>query len=249
MLYQTYINEVQRNVKSNAKYFWRFVNEKRKNTGVPTNVRYRSRVSNNASEAAKLFAKYFRSVYTESSGGMEGNNDGGEPVFNISMHELRRKIHSLDATKGAGPDGLSNRLIKSCAAFETPIYLLFNRSLSRGYFPTPWKCSSITPIWKSGSRLNVENYRGIAIMSAIPKMYEALMFDHLYELFIPRAHDSQHGFLKGRSTITNLAEFSSRVTEWMLCGYQVDAVYTDLSKAFDKINISSLLCALRGNCL
>jgi hypothetical protein len=46
---------------------------------------------------------------------------------------------------------------------------------------------------------------------------------------------AQHGFFKGRSTVTNLIEFTSYVLNCMENGVQVDAIYTDFSKAFDKV--------------
>ena len=45
----------------------------------------------------------------------------------------------------------------------------------------------------------------------------------------------QHGFTKGRSTVTNLSEFTNKTIEVMESGNQIDVVYTDFSKAFDKI--------------
>jgi ribonucleases P/MRP protein subunit RPP40 len=52
---------------------------------------------------------------------------------------------------------------------------------------------------------------------------------------------AQHGFFKGRSTVTNLIEFTSYVLNCMENGVQVDAVYTNFSKAFDKVSHSLLL--------
>jgi hypothetical protein len=53
---------------------------------------------------------------------------------------------------------------------------------------------------------------------------------------------AQHGFFKGRSTVTNLIEFTSYyVLNCMKNGVQVDAIYTDFSKAFDKVSHMLLL--------
>jgi hypothetical protein len=48
--------------------------------------------------------------------------------------------------------------------------------------------------------------------------------------------DEQHGFVGGRSTVTSIAEFSNFVLSEMEDGLQVDAVYTDFSKAIDRMN-------------
>lgn len=46
----------------------------------------------------------------------------------------------------------------------------------------------------------------------------------------------QHGFTKGRSTTTNLLCLTSYITDNMVKSFQTDAIYTDLTAAFDKLN-------------
>ncbi|CAG9136579.1 unnamed protein product [Plutella xylostella] len=54
-----------------------------------------------------------------------------------------------------------------------------------------------------------------------------------------------HGFLKGRSTVSNLCLFNDYLTEKMDTRNQVDVIYTDYSKAFDRIDHSLLICKLQ----
>jgi Reverse transcriptase (RNA-dependent DNA polymerase) len=61
-----------------------------------------------------------------------------------------------------------------------------------------------------------------------------------HDRLLLRISDAQHGSLKGRSIVTNLVEFSNSVIGEMENGRQVDGVYTDFSKAFDRV-IHSLL--------
>jgi len=42
--------------------------------------------------------------------------------------------------------------------------------------------------------------------------------------------------LKGKSTTTNLLIFQKYVLDAFASGYQVDVIFTDFGKAFDKIN-------------
>jgi hypothetical protein len=51
----------------------------------------------------------------------------------------------------------------------------------------------------------------------------------------------QHGFMKNRSTVTNLLEYASFVLNSIEEGLQVDFVYTDFSKAFDRVRHQLLL--------
>ncbi|ERL93381.1 hypothetical protein D910_10673, partial [Dendroctonus ponderosae] len=47
--------------------------------------------------------------------------------------------------------------------------------------------------------------------------------------------DEQHGFCRGKSTVTNLAVYSEDLLNVMESHEQIDAVYTDFSKAFDRV--------------
>jgi hypothetical protein len=52
---------------------------------------------------------------------------------------------------------------------------------------------------------------------------------------------NQHGFMKNRSTIANLLEYASFVLNSIEDGNQVDSIYTDFSKAFDRVRHQLLL--------
>jgi hypothetical protein len=60
-------------------------------------------------------------------------------------------------------------------------------------------------------------------------------------IICPSISDEQHAFVGGRSTVISLVEFSNFVLSEMEDGLQVDAVYTDFSKAFDRVNHGLLL--------
>ena len=53
--------------------------------------------------------------------------------------------------------------------------------------------------------------------------------------------ESQHGFLKGKSCVTQLLEYLEDITEAMDNGKDADVIYLDFCKAFDKIPHRRLL--------
>jgi hypothetical protein len=85
--------------------------------------------------------------------------------------------------------------------------------------------------------LVVSNYRGIAILSVVGKLFELLVYRHMYEDLKSQLADCQHGFVKNRSTVSNLLEYSSFVLKSIEDGCQVDSIDTDFSKAFDKVRL------------
>jgi hypothetical protein len=81
----------------------------------------------------------------------------------------------------------------------------------------------------------------VAILSAIPKRFELLVYRGMYNDLKNLMSISQHGFMKNRSTITNLLEYASFVLNSIADGNQVDSIYTDFSKAFDRVRYQLLL--------
>jgi hypothetical protein len=52
---------------------------------------------------------------------------------------------------------------------------------------------------------------------------------------------NQHGLMKNRSTVKNFLEYAFFVLNSIEEGWQVDSVYTDFSKAFDRVRLQLLL--------
>jgi hypothetical protein len=142
---------------------------------------------------------------------------------------VEQGILALDTQKGPGPDGISPLILKKIVLVsKKPLAVL----LLSGVFPCVWKESYVVPLFMSGDKRNISNYRGISILSAIPK--------HLW------ISDEHHGFVGGRSRVTSLVEFSKFVLSEMEDGLQVDAVYTDFSKAFHGLLLGTLTRKFRG---
>jgi len=86
--------------------------------------------------------------------------------------------------------------------------VLFNNSVSTGKIPDAWRCAIVTPIAKGGVASDVDNYRPISLTSGVCKVMERVIVkylsDYLYEhKLISR---QQHGFIRRKSTSTNLLE-------------------------------------------
>jgi len=61
--------------------------------------------------------------------------------------------------------------------------------------------------------------------------------------------DKQFGLLKGRSTTLQLLQILDKWTECLEHGGQVDVIYTNLEKAFDKIPHRRLISKLHSYCI
>jgi hypothetical protein len=98
--------------------------------------------------------------------------------------------------------------------------LLFNISLSTCVFPDRCKLSYVTSIFKKGRRNNVEDYCEVAILSAIPKRFELLVYRTMYNDLKNLISVNQHGFMKNRSTVAKLLEYAFFVLNSIDEGWQ-----------------------------
>lgn len=200
---------------------------------LPLEMFYNDIKSNNRTEIANLFANNFSLAYTKHN--LDTNNvlmsdnlrNVCVNVSNIEINEdiVLQQINDLPNNMIGGPDGIPNLFIKNCArSLIVPITLMLKKSLDSSYIPELWKTSFISPIYKSCIRNNIENYRGVALQNVIPKLLDSIISKHLNFNIKNIIDCSQHGFIKGRSTITNLVEFTSQTIHDMKPNNQTDAI-------------------------
>ena len=90
----------------------------------------------------------------------------------ISRKEISESIRYLKTNKAAGIDNILPEFIKNADDILLPyLELLFNVILETGQFPSSWTIGIIIPIHKSGNINNVDNYRGINLLSILGKVF------------------------------------------------------------------------------
>ena len=90
----------------------------------------------------------------------------------------------------------------------------------------------------------MENYRGITSLGVESEVFEYLINERLFASCRHYISTCQHGFFPGRCAETNLVSFTSFCMDKICKKLQVDAIYTDLKAAFDKVNHDILLAKL-----
>ena len=154
---------------------------------------------------------------------------------------------NLDASKACGPDELSGVVLKECARQLAPsLTALFQLSMSSGQLPKQWKLANIVPVHKKESKAEVQNYRPISLLSVASKVMERCVFDYVYHHVQHLISPQQHGFIRGKSTATQLNDTYHRVGETLDAGGQTDIIFLDLAKAFDSVSHSLLLHKLKS---
>lgn len=253
-LYKSYVMRMQRSLRRNPHGFWRFVNSKRKSTVIPKNVYLEDMNAASAVDSSRLFTKHFASVFTPDSTALSEINEAIRDVpvdltdvriCTINSEMVLIAAKKLKVSYSPGPDGLPSVVICRCiAVLAQPLCTIFNRSLQEAKFPSIWKQSFMTPVFKRGDRHNVANYRGITSLSAVSKLFETIVCRVIFDATKNYISSDQHGFMPGRSVTTNMLQFTSKCITSMEKKAQIDVIYTDLKAAFDKIDHKILLCKL-----
>ena len=155
-------------------------------------------------------------------------------------------LGEIKCNKSCGPDNIMPKILKfsapSMAGYLTKLLNLCN---STSTWPTEWKLSHVTPVFKKGDATSVSNFRPVSVLSIIPKIVEKVMFDQFYNVFQPLFSSNMSGFLRGHSFCTTLVKM---VDDWRLAldsKTVTGSIAIDLSKAFDSICHNLLLAKLR----
>ena len=242
-LYNEYVDKMKSNLRDDPSSFWQYVNSKKNTNNQPKIMRFRDTSTSSEREQANLFANFFGSNFTASTANDTLQRQSNNTLClqldpTIVMTEMTR----INVKKGVGPDGIHPRLLKECASvLAEPLTKVFNESLATGIFPNQWKRSSVSPVFKKGARSNIENYRCIAKLPTIAKLFERLVNVNLLELVRDRITPKQHGFMKGRSTSSNLSELTYYIQSGLNIGAQVDLKGYDFVKAFDQVDHNILI--------
>jgi hypothetical protein len=174
-----------------------------------------------------------------------------EPLLIDQLNEnvIHKHLLNINPRKSVGPDNIHPRVLKELNnVLKTPTTLIYNKSLEICKIPYDWRDANVTPIFKKGSKKKVENYRPVSITSIPCRNLEKCIRDELVSHLENNnlINDSQHGFRRNKSCLTNLLEFFDKVINIYDNREPIDVIYLDFAKAFDKVPHNKLIHKLKS---
>ena len=165
----------------------------------------------------------------------------------IDPSRVLNLLLKVDIARATGLDQISNKVLKLAApTIYRQLTDLFNLSVRSGVFPVDWKLAKVSPIYKTGERIDPNNYRPISVLSTIARNFEKVIYEQLYD-YLSRKNildPRQSGFRSLHATVTALLDLTNQWCFNIDRGLINGVLFLDLKKAFDTVDHNLLLIRL-----
>ncbi len=170
-------------------------------------------------------------------------------VITVSEDEVRRALKRVNIRKAAGPDGITGRVLRSCADQLAGLFTsIFNESLATSVVPTSFKKSIIIPVPKNNKPSCLNDYRPVALTSIVMKVFERLVKSHISSSIPATLDPLQFAYRSNRSTDDAISHIlhSSLTHIDSSNGNYARLLFIDYSSAFNTIVPIKLTNKLTG---
>ena len=166
----------------------------------------------------------------------------------ISAVTVQARLSELVVGKAMGPDQIPACVLKNCRLeLSSALAILFNKSIETSDLPQDWKDADILPIFKSGNKLECNNYRPISLTSIVIKILEEILHQRISD-YVENNNmldGNQYGFRRNKSCELQLLVYTHFISKRLNDRKSTHSIYLDLQKAFDKVPHAELLLKLK----
>ena len=239
-------------IKTNPRFFFSYAKQFAvTKTNIGPLLNEKNEFTSSSYEMANILSKQYSSVFSVPSTEQPPitENSAVQSISDVSFteHDIIAAIDELRNNSASGPDGISAIFLKKCKhSLATPLHRLWRDCLDRGITPSVLKAAHVIPVHKGGHQGVAANYRPIALTSHLIKVFEKVIRNKLVEYLEENNlfNSGQHGFRAGRSCLSQLLDYHDRIISLLERGLNVDSIYLDFAKAFDKVDHKILLAKL-----
>ena len=155
-------------------------------------------------------------------------------------------VNIIDNFKNASPgfDDVPMSVVKKTVhEIKHQLVHIFNLSLMLGVFPNKLKIAKVIPIFKKGTKNDMNNYRPISVLPAFSKVLEKIVYNR-FIVFIESNNllsRSQYGFRQNRSTTAAVLQLADHILQEFDKNKFVIGIFLDFTKAFETVDHQILL--------
>ena len=207
-------------------------------------ITFNNKITNTPKHIANCFTKLFKNTvqHTKQTDQLTGQHKTYKDTTLILVQEAIKQVKHKNSQS---PDKLNIRHLKDIGPLGLEFLTsMFKTALNKNIIPyTSWKLANIVPIPKPNKDTNKStSYRPISLLSVIAKTLEKSLLSYI-TANIPNT-SMHHGYKSQHSTVTALHRLNNTVAKGfnqMAPPARTITVALDMSKAFDTINIHTLI--------
>ena len=252
-------------IKKDTKYFFKFVNKNKKlaSDSPIMLIDEDEIVETDKQKISNLLQDQFKSVFSCPLTKSQLNNYkvNSEPLnlflssLDITQAHIISAINEIKENSGCPKEDIPAKVFKRCKfTLSLPLTLFWRKSFECGCIPSYYKTQMIIPVHKKGAKTDVRHFRPICLTPHEVKIMERVLRKEMVKFLEVNSliNNNQHGFRPNRSCSTQLISQLNYVLTNSVQGFDIDSIYIDYSKAFDKVDHGLLLKKLnhygiRGN--
>ena len=242
-------------MKTNPKMFFNYVKKHRKTASrIGPLADEQGIIHSDAKTKAELLQHQYTKVFSDpnkaSTDHLKQDDEIDYPTLediSFTEEDVKKAIDSIPTSAAPGPDKLPAIILKQCKEnIAYPIYKIWRKSLDTGDIPDTLKEQGIVPIFKKGNKSCPANYRPVSLTSHLIKLFEKILRAKIVTYIEDNniLTNQQHGFRRYRSCLTQLLIHIDNILNIVGNENNVDVIYLDFAKAFDKVDHKILLCKL-----
>jgi len=232
---------------NNVKSFWNAVSTlEGKKVKEDIKLNLNGQITDDPKVLVEEFADFFASkVNTLSNNYGKLDYSIGNSSLNITIAEIVAATKRIKNKLCTGEDDIPMKIAKDIVLGHLDLFRQFFNDCSSKGLPERWKTAIIVPLFKSGDKEKVSQYRPISNLDSLSKIYERIVLQRLNSLD-QMDGQFQHGFKENRSTVTAALELQDFVASKMDSGHVVGTYSLDLSAAFDLLRPDIFLETMRN---
>lgn len=165
----------------------------------------------------------------------------------VIVSEVEAAIKKMKKGRSPGPDAVTAEMLQAGVdSLSHPLAALFNECLENCYIPDQLPDSTISLIFKKGSNLDIANYRPIALLSTIYKVFTTVIGMRMENDLDRNQPAEQAGFRKNFSTTDHIQAVSELIQKSSEYQFPLYLIFIDFKKAFDSVEFDAVWRSLKN---